>query len=546
MKNCWLILICIFLVSCRAHYTNNDKILRAEALLNTSPDSALQLLTSIPHPAKLPRADYAAWCLHYTHARYKLYMDIPSDSLIRISVDYYDNSHLYLQSGTAWYLLGCILQIQQKNKAAMQAYKQAEKSLNNTAEKKLKGLVDFKIGYIYTIEELFNQSLYYYKKSLDFFIRSNNIKYQAYTYRQISDIYYQLNYPFDQVIHYSTLALKLSLESGDLTNYYSILSRQGELYNNFDYKRSKEYLLQGYRFLPAQRSELAAFLSVVYSKLNKPDSARYYLHISMADTNDTKSKTLKYMAGAYVAKGEGNQNLAFKYMEKAYLNRDSDFQKNIHSQLYRIDKQYDLTQKERENEHLIIANRNKVIMIGVLLIMFLMAVIILLLLSIREKKNQAEYLIEKQSLEYDIKAKEVEIEQKRNLLISKLQNKAENTLRFNRVKLGISKQENLESFIEEIIRQSILTGTEWQYYIDEINIIFKNKITILSDINSDLTQSDFIIIALICLGLDVFDSCKLLNMTLSTMYTRRKRIKKRIGLNSDIDLDKWIEVNIAN
>jgi tetratricopeptide (TPR) repeat protein len=473
-------------------------------------------------------------------------MDIPSDSLIRISVDYYDNSHLYLQSGTAWYLLGCIMQSESKYKEAMQAFKHAEDLLQATEENKTKALVDYNIGDIYLQDELYRQSLEHYKKSLYYYIRLKDIASQANVYVRISDMYNQLEYPIESVMYYSDIALKLSKESGDSTNYYSILSRQGELYYNHNYNRSKKYLLQGYRFLPAQRSELAAFLSVVYSKLNKPDSARYYLHISMADTNDTKSKTLKYMAGAYVAKGEGNQNLAFKYMEKAYLNRDSDFQKNIHSQLYRIDKQYDLTQKERENEHLIIANRNKVIMIGVLLIMFLMAVIILLLLSIREKKNQAEYLIEKQSLEYDIKAKEVEIEQKRNLLISKLQNKAENTLRFNRVKLGISKQENLESFIEEIIRQSILTGTEWQYYIDEINIIFKNKITILSDINSDLTQSDFIIIALICLGLDVFDSCKLLNMTLSTMYTRRKRIKKRIGLNSDIDLDKWIEVNIAN
>jgi tetratricopeptide (TPR) repeat protein len=506
----------------------------------------LKLLISIPHPEKLSKADYAAWCLQYTHAQYKLYMNIPSDSLIRISVDYYDKSHLYKQSGTSYYLLGCILQLHKKNKAAMQSYKHAEKILNNTGEDKLKGLIDFKIGYVYTQDELFNQSLDYYKKSLKFFIRSNNINYQAFTYREISDIYYQLNYPFNIVIHYSDLALKLSKESGDSINYNSILSRQGELYFDRNNSRSKDYILQAYKCFPNQKTYYASYLSLLYSKLNRTDSARYYLKISIADSSDSNPSLLKYLAGAYVAKGEGNQNLAFKYLEKAYLNRDSVFQQSIHSQLYRIDKQYDLTQKERENAALVLANRNKVILIGFLLIVVLIALIILLLFNIQDKKKRVVYQMDKQRMEFDIRAKENENEQKRKLLISKLQNQIEIAVSFNQLKSRLSLPIKHETFIEEINKHSIMTEKESKYYLEEVNHLFGGKVLNLTKKYPELTLSDLSVIVFLCLKVDIFDCCSLMNMPLNTMYKRRNTIKKRMGLNAEVDLDKWIEQNMLN
>ncbi len=534
------------MVSCRAHYTDNDKILRAETLLNSSPDSAFKLLSSIPHPEKLPKADYAAWCLYYTHAQYKLYQDIQFDSLIRISIAYYDKSHLYRESGTAWYLSGCILKLNSKDKEAMQAFKRAEELLQTTGENKTKALVDFNIGDIYMHDELYNQSLEYYKRSLKFFIRTGDIASQAYAYNQISDMYNQLDYPFDSIMHYSDIALRLSKEAGDSVNYYSILSRQGELYYNRDYVLSKEYLLRGYRFFPAQRSKYAAFLSSIYSKLNKPDSAMYYLRVSMADSLDTESKLIRYLAGAYVAKGEGNLNRAFNYFQKAYLERDSVFRKSIHSQLYRIDKQYDLTQKERENARLSLANRNNVILIGILLIAVLLALIILLLINIRYKRKHTVYQMEKQRMEFEIRAKETDNEQKRKMLLTKLQSQVENAVSFNQLKTRFTLPFKHETFIEEINKHSIMTDKETQYYIDEVNDLFGGKVLALLNEYPELTRMDLTVIVFIALKVDIFDCCSLMSMTQNTMYTRRKTIKNRLGLNSALDLEKWVDQKIVN
>jgi hypothetical protein len=544
-KICILIFFCSLLAACKGRYTTNDTILRAEALLNSKPDSAQQLLLSIPHPEKLAKADYAAWCLQYTHSQYKLYQDIKSDSLICISVDYYKNTHLPKQSGTVYYLWGCILQLQQKNKEAMWAYKKAEDLLKETSENRLKGLVDFKIGNTFMQNELFNQSLKYFRKSQQYFNLSKNQNYQAFVYRSISEIYIRLNYPFDSIIYYSNKALKLSKQADDTENYYSVLAQQGEILYNKDYNRSKECLLKGYRFFPAKKSYYAAYLSYIYSKLNKPDSAKYYLNIALADTTNLTERSLKFLAAAYVNKNQGNQQQAFHFLEKAYISRDSVFQQSIRSQAYRIDKQYDLTQKEKENASLKISNQRKVIFISLLIIGVLILLFVISYIINSHKKKilliDLENKIKQQEIEYELSKKQIENEQKQQLLLIKIQNRINNSILFNKLNMGLTQSDKQEEFTKLIVEQSTLSENDWQLYIDEVDQIFDKKITGLLMKSPDLSKLDLIVITLICLQVNILDSCILLNMHKSTLYKRRNRIKDRIGLSGETDLEEWIQ-----
>ncbi|HET7733191.1 MAG TPA: hypothetical protein VFK73_05065, partial [Paludibacter sp.] len=375
----FILLSCFAFAACKPGYTKNKTILQAESVLYSHPDSAYRLLSSIRNPEKLSEADYAAWCLHYTHAQYKLYMDIKSDSLINIAISYFNKTKLVEYNGTAYYLAGCIAQMHQDNKRAMSAYKRAAELLEKTNNEDLKGLNYYKIGHIYFQDILFNQSLVYFKKSIICFKRSKNKLYLAYSYRVMSDLYSALKYPYKDVENYIDLAIKLSKEAGDSINYYNSMSRKGELLYNKDYQESKRLLLLGYHFIPANKCEFATFLSIAYSQLNMNDSARYYLDIALTDSS-TANKAMIYQAAAYVAKGEGNHNQAFDYYEDAYITNDSDFQKSTRNQLYRIDKQYDLTEQQKENSQLKIANQQKVIIIIGLTLIVLAILYILLLL----------------------------------------------------------------------------------------------------------------------------------------------------------------------
>lgn len=534
------ILLIILFVSCKPYYTKDETILRAEAIMNSNPDSAYRLLTSIKHPEKQTNADYAAWCLHITNAQYKLHKELKSDSIIRIAVNYYKDSDLPKYSGMAYYLLGCVCKLQNNNTDAMVAFKQAESILKETNEDRIKGLVDFNLGFLCQHDEMFNHSLNYFKKSMKYFIISNDKKSLAYAYRSISDMYNQLDYPFDSILHYNDLGIAFAKEANDTSNYVYNLSRKGELLYDKYPVNSKGYILQAYRYYHLKRYYYAAYLANIYSLLNQPDSARYYLKISMVEKADPKYKIISYHAGALVSKKLNDYKAAYNYLADSYTIRDSVFQQDIRSQLYRIDKQYNLTQKERENADLKLLNRNHLILISILVIIVLITTVILLLIMVTNKKKQLTLELEKQRMGFELDAKQKENNQKRELLLAKLQSKVENTLQFNNLKLKFSQPERKENFLEEISQQLIMSEKEWQYYIDEVDSIFDKKITDLLLKYSRLTPSDLIVIALISLQLDISDSCNLLNVSKNTMYHRRKIIKDRIGLNKEDDLEKWI------
>jgi hypothetical protein len=545
VKSTLIICIGILLISCGAHYTKNKKILRAEALLSERPGSAQKVLLSMPYPEKLSRADYAAWCLLYTHTQYKLEQDIKSDSLIRLAISYYEGGNLPVQSGTAYYLLGCVAQLKNNNKDAMQAYKKAEDLLTETNEEDLKGLVEFGIASLYLHDALFDQSIINYKTALRFFVRSNNKKYQAFAYRAVSDMYVQLHRPFDSIMHYSNVALKLAAEVHDTMNYYSILAQQGELLSDRDYDCSKSYLLKGYQFFPDKRSYYAAYLSYVYSKLQQPDSARYYLNITLADTGNTADKTLQSIAAAYVSKDEGNLSKAFHFLEQAYQERDTIFQQSIRSQLREVDKQYDLTKKEKENAALKISEQHKnIINLILVIVVLLLLFIILSVKSLHKKKTlkaEMEHELQQQHMQYELKMKEKEDEQNRRIIFVKLQDKLSNTLVFNKLNMSYSQESKREEFVKQIIEQSVLAEEDWQHYIDEMDQVFKHKISGLLSLYPGLSKLDLIVITLIGLNVKISNSCTLLNMNKATMYKRRNRIKERIGMESESDMEDWVE-----
>ena len=92
----------LMIVSCTRP---NKTLLLAEELMNEKPDSALLLLEQIPVES-LSHQQYADWCLLMTQAQDKCNIDLTSDSLIRIAVNYYEkrNSNPERQLLTFYYM----------------------------------------------------------------------------------------------------------------------------------------------------------------------------------------------------------------------------------------------------------------------------------------------------------------------------------------------------------------------------------------------------------------------------------------------------------
>lgn len=537
--------VSLFLISCKPSYTTNTTLLRAESQLFESPDSAYQLLCSIKQPEKLPETDYAAWCLHYTHARYKLYIDEKSDSLIRFASNYYQKNGPDKYAGTALYLQGCLAEEDKKNTQAMNLFKQAAQKLFGRNEL-LNGIIFYRISNLYLREEFNDESIKYIDKAIDILKNFNSYKYLYYAYKSKAECLYRQGKPISIIMNETNKSEKLALVNKDSAFYFELLSFKGKINIYTNTLLAKEILLTVNKNSEYKYTYTNVFLAYAYSKLNMPDSAKYYLQNSKVDSLDLNSILVFDMANANINKGYGHFQDAFKYLENVYNSREKIYTQNNKELLVRIDKQYDYSKKEQERAQLEIDNQQKIILISALSLLILIGIILQLQIQNRHKQKQNKLELEYQLLHFEIDNRNSENKQNIKLLQTNIQNKIENTLKFKRLNIGLSKKAKIDDFISEITQQSVVSEKELHYYMFEADRIYGNRISTLKNNFPRLTFSDLIVISLISLGIDFNNSCILLDISLNTLYTRRKRIKNHLGIDKSTELEQWINEKIIS
>lgn len=530
----------VLFVSCKPSYTRNQTILKAEKKLYTCPDSAYKLLCSIKKPQQLPEADYAAWCLHYTHARYKLYIDEKSDYRIRFASDYYQKNGPDKYAGTALYLQGCLAMIKSKNSISMKYYKKAIDYLEHTNEYTTLGLTYSKISHIYILEEFYSESIKNIDLATKCFQKSKNDVYIYYAYRTKAECLYRLKKPIKTITYEISKSEKLALINNDSNFYNEIIRFKGKINIDSNTQFAKECFLLGNKGSKFDNRNTNVFLSYIYSKLQMSDSAKYYLEKSKVDSNDIKSIWLNEVSNSYLMKSNGNFDSAFIYLEMAYNTRDKFFLKENKELLVRIDKQYDYTKKEHERSLLEIANREKIIVITILIVVLLIVLLIHFQIKNKHKLKQNKLELEQQTLKYQIEKQENENTQNIKLLKANILNRIDNTLKFKRLQTGLINKLKVDEFRNEITQQVIIPESELHLYMNNADKLFNNRISDLKNEFPEVTTNDLILISLICLGMNLNNCCILLDMSLNTLYARRKRLRAHLCIDKNADIDKWI------
>lgn len=541
-----LLSVSLLLFSCQRNDTSNKQLLHAESILFEHPDSAYQLLDKVNLTELTDRADYAAWCLLYTHAQYKTNRAIDSDSLLKIAKAFYAANDYPVKEGTVYYLYGCLAEINNHRDTAMKWYKEADHLLNKTKAYDLTGLVNYNIAFICTPDAHFETALCYLNKARGYFNKSGNKKFQAYVFRDIGNILFKTDAPIDSVLYYLNHASQYALAAGDSLNNLSINAIKGEVLFNTCPVESKNMILQYLRKQPEEQARYTAYMACIYSELNQPDSAKYYFERCKNNLSTTKQRFLYNIAGISIEKENNNLQKAFNHLTDAYYQRDSLFKKSIESNIYTIDKQFDYIQKEKENLILKISNRNKIIYIFSLTTALLTIAFLLCITISCHRKKLLTKEFEKQKLENNLKALKEIHESKKQILLNKLQNRTQNTLNIKRLEMGLIDKNKIEEFRDKITKQSIISELDWKEYIHEANQFLDGKISVLAARFPALKENDIRIVTLICLKLDITDCCTLLDTQKNTLYHRRVLIKERLGLEKNTDLDQWLSEYIKS
>lgn len=430
----------------------------------------------------------------------------------------------------------------------MVCLKEAEQLLLHSTDFKLRGMVASYIALNYTRDELYHHALEYNHQALSLFLKAGSERLMAYAYREMADEYYQLGYPTDSVMYYSNKAMNLSHIAGDSLNYYSVLLHQGVYLRETQPAIAKQKLLAGIDYFPKQKKYYAAYLASVYATLQQNDSAHYYLAISLNDTVNSSLRVLGQRAAAQIAFNQKDYRRACEYMNKVVMLRDSTNKATLRNQLRRIDKQYDLTNKEKENTILQQQNTTKFFLITLLVISCLLLSIIFIVVRYRIKRKNSKLQLRNQQLEFERETMALKNEQKREMLQLKLKENLNNTLKFDRLKRTFDNSsrnnnnpDKKNEFYKELAHQSMLSQDLWDYYIEQVDLMHDNRIELLRHTyHPTLSKTDLIVIALSCLEISLCDSLILLKMNKNTMYVRRKTIKKRLELDAETDLTEWL------
>ena len=166
-----LLLLCI--TACQKQSFMADKLLQAEALMNEHPDSALNLLKGIAQTELQTPAHHARYALLYSQALDKNYIDLTSDSLISIAVDYFKDRDDVRAKFLSYYYQGRIYTNANNPTQATLAYMEAEQLVDELGDDYAAGLLYEQIGLIYNSYYDFPKGLQAHQQAIEHFTKAN-------------------------------------------------------------------------------------------------------------------------------------------------------------------------------------------------------------------------------------------------------------------------------------------------------------------------------------------------------------------------------------
>lgn len=535
---------------------------RVENYMETCPDSALLLLNQIPQSEKLQGKECADYALLLTQARDKNYLDsLQSDSLIKLAVDYYQDSDDKVRGGKALFYYGKVIALQGDNEKAMQAYLDAQERLEGTKEYKLQAWIQEYVGRINDDQERYDMALDNYQKSIFYNRKADNTLGIVYAYRNIAWIY-EVRQNLDSVNWY--VEAGFSLLNGDSTSsvFPSLMHIKGVAESSRgNYLNAVNYFLAAVKCERVTDSLPYYYMSLgdAYMKLGLFDKAEECFK------NILSSKDIFALSGAYnyfylleKEKMESGKSLYYKEISDSLLQIAKNETKRNKVLNVQIKNKIEKLQKEKD----VLRQDNLIQLLGGILLILLF---LLILFSYKKKVkcNEQDY---RESLQKYMKQnKDViavneqlinqyisqieELKRKEELIvgaskeqIAKLELEIQILMEKNRVILEDSCADGLnilKQLKERLLIVENMTTIEKQQFLGYIDLLFDNFVTRLCT-KYGLKESNLLLAAFIKLGFSSEELVILFDSELEAIRKRKQRLKNKLGLDNKVNLDVFL------
>ena len=530
MKQFIIILsICSICVACsKRAIIESDELQVAISQVWVDPDSAQEALEKID-VSTLSEYEQERYRLTEAHLMLKRELKLPNGSNMDELAEYFARCGDGPAAAEAYYIKGAYLNYIGENTQAMQHLKKAE---SYPATSIIRGMTYYKMGRISESEQLFDIALDNYHKAHPYLQEANQPLYLASVYRELGRMSNDEN-----TNRYFDSAMVHAKVHGDTILCLDI--RYAQLSAN-QVESHEAASICRYLCHEAGLKRYAYDLVKYYIRSHKADSARIYLDILAADsTAQIWSKHQYVLWNSQYLLLKGNINEAYDELYRLYNDNYSTLEEKGRASTYVVAQHYDNEVEHARNLQLQLEKQRLYIVLGAVLIVILLVGIVLILYGAKQRTERAT---ERARDQQKIKDLHKELQLRREALRQVLNQRLELNKKLQEALLTKKKDEKIPHWAQQFINYNIFsTDEQWKNFFAEFNGCYGDFLHHLQSAYPRLTNTDTQVLALYILGLDNSDICLLLGLTQRTIWSRRMRIKSRVGLAEKESLDKWLE-----
>lgn len=366
----WMVILSIVFTGCTqkkdAAQTLLPSLVKAEHIMYEHPDSALHILQEMQMPASSDKLQNATWALLMTQAKYKNYLEQPSDSLINVAYDYFMQQEDAQRRAMVLYYKGVLYKEAGEVEKTQKFYLMATEEVDKMEDYQLAHLIYIELGELYVFRGLYNDALKNFEKALHYAESANNDKYICSSYISLARVTSALN-QMNTSIGYYQKAIQLAEKIKDNYLCSCAMNELAGIYTRIkDYQSALEYAQKALKLENTTNIESLGqnFLVVgkIYYHLNIPDSAYYYLNKALYSPSIYTVRSA-YQGLYYLSRDNQEYEKMSAYCEQLLHYQDSIQVLNKSRELAEIQKKYDQQKIINENSRLEMDKKNMLNMI---------------------------------------------------------------------------------------------------------------------------------------------------------------------------------------
>ena len=522
--NHWsLLLICLFLYSCSLM---PDKLKIAEQLIETSPDSALQILKQVSDNKFSDEKDRALYGLLLFRTLDKKSLPLKPDSVLEFSLSYYqihhDDTHLaycYLYKGRA-------NKYAFRYENAMNCYLKAMDAALIQNDSLLLGRINSDMGDIYYIQQDYGLARQKYKQAFDNFSR---LKLQPLAFNSFLDIgrtYHAAKNYRSALSHYRKVFSQArdSVQRGALLQEIAI-----NYYDNKQYDSALVYLRQviPYPYIRNNRAIRYYYLADLFFDLNQYDSAGYYAGNSFRYNPDIRTQRECYRILTNISYAKKDMKAMSGYMNKYVELGDSIRKIDAQTKGSILETMHSTTKEVASTK------TQRLALSGLVLLLLVMG----LILSCIWKRNhkQEKYILEEKHLQHEVEIRKRLVKMRGETLLHKIE-----TMKVERMNERKKATAAAKAEMDRQIYNVVLHLSDWEYFERDMDILLNNLVSKLKTRYPSLTRKEITWCCFYLLEVPMPDILMLFNYKVGSLSKMKQRLAQKTNLPNASELGSFL------